>query len=106
MYAVIQAGGKQERVSEGQTVLLELLGVPDGEQVELAPVLVVDEGRVLATPDELQGVVVSGRVLGEERGPKIKGFTYHPKTRVRRRWGHRQRYAVVEITGISAPEAR
>jgi len=106
MYAVIQTGGKQERVAEGQTLRVELLGVPDGEVVELAPVLVVDDGRVLATPAELQGAVVSARVLGSERGPKINGFTYKPKTRGRRRWGHRQHYATVEITSISAPAAR
>jgi len=106
MYAVINSGGKQERVAEGQTLRVELLGVPEGEVVELAPVLVVDDGRVLATPAELQGAVVSARVVGTERGPKITGFTYKPKARARRRWGHRQHYATVEITSISAPAAR
>ena len=51
MYAVIQSGGKQERVAEGQQLRVELLGVPEGSEVELAPVLVVDDDRVLATPD-------------------------------------------------------
>ena len=105
MYAVIKTGGKQERVAEGQTLRVELLGVPEGAVVELAPVLVVDDDRVLATPDELQGAVVSARVVGEERGPKIQGFTYRPKARGRRRWGHRQHYATVQITSISAPTA-
>jgi len=106
MYAVIRTGGKQERVAEGQTLRVELLGVPTGDFVELAPVLVVDDGRVLATPAELQGAVVSARVVGEESGPKITGFTYRPKARARRRWGHRQHYSTVEITSISAPTAR
>jgi len=106
MYAVIKTGGKQERVAEGQTLRVELLGVPTGETVELAPVLVVDDDRVLATPDELRGVVVSARVVGEEAGPKIRGFTYQAKARARRRWGHRQHYSTVEITSISAPAAR
>ena len=106
MYAVIRSGGKQERVSEGQQVRLELLGVPAGAEVELDPVLVVDEDRVLATPGELAGAVVAARVVGEELGPKIRGFTYQPKARRRRRWGHRQRYATVEITSITVPAAR
>ena len=92
MYAVIQSGGKQERVAEGQQLRVELLGVPEGSEVELAPVLVVDEDRVLATPAELEGTVVAARVVGGELGPKIRGFTYQAKARRRRRWGHRQQY--------------
>jgi large subunit ribosomal protein L21 len=103
MYAVVKSGGKQEMVAEGHQVRLELLGAPEGSEVELDPVLVVDDERVLATPDELAGVVVSATVIGEELGPKIRGFTYGPKTRHRRRWGHRQRYSTVQITSISLP---
>jgi large subunit ribosomal protein L21 len=47
---------------------------------------------------------VSGRVVGETKGPKIRGFTYKPKTRGRRAWGHRQRYTTVQITGITREE--
>ncbi len=103
MYAVIRSGGKQERVAEGQQLRVELLGRSTGEDVELAPVLVVDEDRVLATPEELAGVVVSARVIGAELGPKIRGFTYKPKSNNRRRWGHRQQYSTIEITSISVP---
>jgi len=103
MYAVIRSGGKQERVAEGQQVRLELLGVPEGSEVELDPVLVVDDERVFATPAELAGAVVAARVVGGELGPKIRGFTYQAKARRRRRWGHRQRYATVEITSITVP---
>jgi large subunit ribosomal protein L21 len=46
---------------------------------------------------------VTARVVGEEKGPKVTGFTYKPKTNNRRRWGHRQRYTEIEITGISGP---
>ena len=70
MYAVIRTGGKQERVAEGQLVRVERLGVPEGEQLELAPVLVVDGERVLATPEELGGAVVTARVVGSELGPE------------------------------------
>jgi large subunit ribosomal protein L21 len=106
MYAVIRSGGKQERVAEGEVVRLELLGVPEGQDVELRPVLVVDDEQILATPDQLRGAVVNARVVGEELGPKITGFTYKPKSNNRRRWGHRQRYSTVEITSISLPSGR
>ena len=106
MYAVIRSGGKQERVAEGQQLRVELLGVPEGSEVELTPVLVVDADRVLATPAELAGVAVAARVVGQELGPKIRGFTYQAKTRHRRRWGHRQRYSTIEITSIRLPAAR
>ncbi len=101
MYAVIATGGKQERVVEGQTLAVELLGVAEGETVDFSPVLVVDGDTVLAGPAQLIGAKVSARVVGETKGPKIRGFTYKPKTRGRRRWGHRQRYTEIEITGIT-----
>ena len=67
----------------------------------LSPKLLVDGETVLATPDELAGVTVTGRVVGTAKGPKINGFTYKKRTNQRRRFGHRQRYTVVEITKIS-----
>jgi large subunit ribosomal protein L21 len=106
MYAVIRSGGKQERVAEGQQLRVELLGLPTGTDVELDPVLVVDADRVLATPEQLAGTVVAARIVGEELGPKIRGFTYQAKARRRRRWGHRQHYATVEITSITVPAER
>lgn len=101
MYAVIKTGGKQERVEEGQRVAVELLGLDDGAEVTFSPVLVVDGATVLATPGELEGTTVTARVVGEEKGPKIRGFVYKPKTRGRRKWGHRQHYTTIEVTGIT-----
>jgi large subunit ribosomal protein L21 len=101
MYAVIQTGGKQERVEEGQRLAVERLGAAEGEEISLAPVLLVDGATVLATRAQLAGATVSARVVGEAKGPKVRGFTYKPKTRARRTWGHRQRYTTIEITGIS-----
>jgi large subunit ribosomal protein L21 len=99
MYAVIRTGGKQYRVEEGQQLEVERLGA-DGD-VELDPVLVVDGATVLATPDDLAGATVTARVLGTTKGAKITGFTYKPKANERRRWGHRQQYDTIEITGIT-----
>jgi large subunit ribosomal protein L21 len=100
MYAVIATGGKQERVEQGQQVQVEKLG-PVDSTVEFSPVLLVDGDTVLATPDELKGATVKAKVIGEVRGPKITGFVYQAKARRRRRWGHRQTLATIEITEIS-----
>ena len=101
MYAVIATGGKQEKVSEGQQVEVELLGAEDGAEVSFDAVLLVDGDVVLATPDQLKGVKVTGRVVGETKGPKIDGFTYKRRTNQRRQYGHRQRYTTVEILKIA-----
>jgi large subunit ribosomal protein L21 len=102
MYAVIKTGGKQYRVEEGQTLNVELVGDGDDEEtISFTPVLLVDGDTVVGTPGKLKGASVSAKVLGETKGPKINGFTYKSKTNNRRRWGHRQRYSTIEITGIS-----
>jgi large subunit ribosomal protein L21 len=101
VYAVIRTGGKQERVEEGQTLSVELLGATDGDEVTFDPILLVDGEAVVTNRDELASAKVAARVVGEVKGPKIKGFTYKPKTRGRRAWGHRQRYTTIEITGIT-----
>ena len=101
MYAVIKTGGKQEKVETGQVLNVEKLGRAVGDVVELAPVMLVDGDTVLATPSQLSGAKVTAKVLGEAKGPKITGFTYKNKTNQRKRWGHRQHYSAIEITGIS-----
>ena len=101
MYAVIRTGGKQERVSEGSRLDVERLGVDVGAEVTFTPLLVVDGDTVVSTPDALSGASVTATVVGEAKGTKIRGFTYKNKTRSRRRWGHRQHYATIEVTGIS-----
>ena len=101
MYAVIRTGGKQARVEQGQRIDVELLGKDEGEEVDFTPVLLVDGDTVVATSGDLAGAKVTARVVGETKGPKIRGFTYKNKTNQRRRWGHRQRYATIEITGIT-----
>ena len=101
MYAVIRTGGKQERVAEGQRLDVELLKGDEGSEVTFTPVLLVDGENVVATGDALAGASVSARIVGATKGPKIRGFTYKNKTRSRRRWGHRQKYTTIEITGIT-----
>jgi large subunit ribosomal protein L21 len=100
MYAIVATGGKQYRVEEGQTLQVVRLGEAETD-VELRPVMVVDGSEVLATPSALARASVSARIVGEAKGPKIDGFTYKPKSNNRRRFGHRQKYATIQITGIS-----
>jgi len=102
VYAVIKTGGKQERVEQGQTLSVELLGRAEGDEVEFQPILLVDGDTVLAKREQLASAKVSARVVGESAGPKVRGFKYKPKARARRRWGHRQHYTVIEITAITA----
>ena len=103
MYAVIKTGGKQERVEEGQTLAVERLGGAEGTELSFEPVLLVDGETVLAG-STLAGSLVEARIVGEAKGPKIRGFTYKNKSRGRKQWGHRQHYSTIEITGISRGE--
>ena len=100
MYAVIKTGGKQSRVSQGQTLDVELLGQEEGAEVTFQPILLVDGDTVVATPADLAGASVTARVVGTAKGPKIRGFTYKNKSNNRRRWGHRQHYSTVEILSL------
>jgi len=85
----------------GQQVQVELLDAEAGATVSLQPVLLVDGDSVLSTPAELASAKVTGKVVGTVAGPKIDGFTYKRRTNQRRRYGHRQHYSLIEITGIA-----
>ncbi|MDQ3979272.1 MAG: 50S ribosomal protein L21 [Actinomycetota bacterium] len=100
MYAVIRTGGKQYKVAHGERLDVERLTVDGGTDVTFRPVLVVDGERVVSAARDLAEAEVTARVVGEAKGPKIRGFTYKNKTNSGRRWGHRQHYTTIEITGI------
>ena len=91
---------KQYRVEEGQRVVVERLPNSD-DDLELVPLMVVDGDDIRATPQSLVGSTVTLRVLRDAKGPKIRGFSYKNKSNQRRRWGHRQKMAEVEIIGIT-----
>jgi large subunit ribosomal protein L21 len=101
MYAVINAGGRQQTVETGQVINVDRFDAAEGAEVSFRPVLVVDGATVLATPEQLGGASVTATVVGATKGPKIRGFTYKNKSNQRRRFGHRQHYTAVEITGIT-----
>lgn len=103
MYAIIETGGKQYRVEEGEKLLIERLpAVRPGERIEFDKVLLVsdDDGVKVGTP-YLEGAKVVGQIEEELKGKKITVFTYKPKKRYRRKLGHRQRYmrALIEEIG-------
>ena len=101
MYAVIGAGAGQKKVAEGERVQVDLLDAQEGDEVTLTAKMVVDGDTVLATPDQLSGASVTARIVGDAKGPKIRGFTYKNKSNQRKSWGHRQKYSTIEITGIA-----
>ncbi len=99
MYAIVKTGGKQYRVEEGQSLLVERLPASDGESVDLQPLLFVD-GSTVVDGDGLSKVSVQARVVGHERGPKLRVVKFKPKRGYKRRTGHRQELTRLEVTGI------
>ncbi len=100
MYAIVKTGGKQYRVQEGESLLVERLAVEDGATVTLAPLLFVD-GPEVVDGDGLAGVTVQARVVAHERGPKLRVVKFKPKRGYKRRTGHRQDLTRIEITSLS-----
>ena len=106
MYAVIETGGKQYRVSPGQTVEVELLPAEPGATVTLERVLLVSaEGDTTVGQPVVPGGAVVATVIGEGRGKKVIVFKYKSKKRYRRTTGHRQDYTYLTVTDIQAKGA-
>lgn len=102
MYAILKTGGKQYKVSEGDVIYVEKLGVEDGATVFFDEVLVVGEGdSITVGAPYVSGAVVTGTVEKTGKGKKINIFKMKPKKGYRRRQGHRQPYTKVEIGKIS-----
>ena len=101
MYAVIRTGSIQERVEEGQVLRVDLRKEAEGESISFETVLIVDGDTILSTPAELAKASVTAEIVGQEKGPKINAMTYKNKSNQSTRWGHRQKYTTVKITGIS-----
>ncbi|UJF19567.1 50S ribosomal protein L21 [Vibrio sp. SS-MA-C1-2] len=103
MYAVFQSGGKQHRVSEGQTVRLEKLDVETGASVEFDNVLLVTNGEnVNVGAPFVEGGKITAEVVNHGRGDKIKVVKFRRRKHSRKQMGHRQWFTEVKITGISA----
>ena len=101
MYAIIKTGGKQYKVSEGDEIIVEKLGVEEGEKVTFEEVLaIVDGEKVKIGQPKVEGAKVTGSVVKNGKGPKIRIFKYKHKTNYRRRMGHRQPFTKVKIEKI------
>ncbi|MBQ3423739.1 MAG: 50S ribosomal protein L21 [Clostridia bacterium] len=102
-HAVIETGGKQYRVAEGDVIYVEKLTAADGETITFDKVLaVVDEGvNVFGTPT-VEGATVSATVVKTGKGKKIRVYKMKPKKNYRRTQGHRQPYTNVQIGTINA----
>jgi len=105
MYAIVKTGGKQYRVQEGESLLVERLPAGDGESVSLQPLLVVD-GPNVVDGDDLTTVDVQARVVGHVRGPKLRVVKFKPKRGYKRRTGHRQELTRIEVTKIMLAAGR
>jgi large subunit ribosomal protein L21 len=102
-FAIVRSGGKQFRVEPGHAVDVELLDAQPGDQVEFLDVLMVasDSGVTFGHPT-VEGAKVVAQVVEQRRGPKIIVFKYKPKTRYRKKTGHRQNLTRVSIREIVA----
>ena len=101
MYAVIETGGKQYRVTKGDVIYVEKLDVEAEKTVQFDKVLTILDGDTtkVGTPN-VEGASVSGKVLKHGKSKKVTVFTYRSKKDSKRRMGHRQQYTKVEITAI------
>nr|WP_155048431.1 MULTISPECIES: 50S ribosomal protein L21 [Microbacterium] len=100
VYAVVRAGGRQEKVEVGSIVTLDRVQAAEGESIELPAVLFVDGDNVTTDADALSKVTVTAEVLQDLRGPKIVIQKYKNKTGYKKRQGHRQELTRVKVTGI------
>lgn len=102
MYAVIETGGKQYRVSENDVIYVERLVADEGDSVVFEKVLAVGGKSPKVGTPLVKGATVEGKVVKHGKAKKITVFTYRPKKDSKRKLGHRQQYTKIEITSIKA----
>ena len=101
VYAIVKAGGRQEKVAVGDIVVVDRLAAKAGASVELPALLLVDGDKVTTDAKALAKVTVTAEVVRDEKGPKIDILKYKNKTGYRKRQGHRQKLTRLKVTGIS-----
>lgn len=100
MYAVIQTGGKQYRVTVGDQIEIEKLESVEGGKVTFSPLLIEDGETIKLGRPNVDGAVVTGEVLDQKQGPKVFYYTFRKRKSSERKVGHRQPLTVVKITDI------
>jgi len=101
MYAIIYAGGSQQKVAPGDVIIVDKMNVEDGAEVNFDALLVADGENVRVGAPVVEGVKVIGRVVRQVKGKKIIVFKMKAKKDYRKKQGHRQPYTQVEITAIN-----
>ena len=101
VYAIVKAGGRQEKVAVGDIVVVDRLSARPGESVTLPALLLVDGEKVTSDAKALAKITVSAEVVRDERGPKIAILRFKNKSGYRRRQGHRQDLTRLKVTAIS-----
>jgi large subunit ribosomal protein L21 len=105
-YAIVRVGGKQYRVEEGDSIVVDRMRADEGAKVDLEPLMYADGDKSVLDPGDLGKVKVSATVTGHERGKKIHGLKFKPKRGYKRRYGHRQDLTRLEIADIKVGAAR
>jgi large subunit ribosomal protein L21 len=100
-YAVVKCGGKQYRVEEGTTLLVDRMSGDEGVSVDLEPLLYAGGSDAVFSGSDLGRVKVKAKIVGHERGPKLRVFKFKPKRGYKRTTGHRSELTRIEVTGIS-----
>ena len=101
VYAIVKAGGRQEKVSVGDVVVVDKLAEEIGSSIELQPLMLVDGDAITVDAAKLGKVSVKAEVVDSAKGPKISIIKYKNKSGYRKRQGHRQKMSVVKITEIA-----
>ena len=105
-YAIVRVGGKQYRVEEGDSIVVDRMSADEGAKVDLEPLLFADAGNAVFESGGLGKVKVQATVTGHERGKKIHGLKFKPKRGYKRRYGHRADLTRLEINSIKAQARR
>jgi len=99
-YAVIRSGGKQYRVTEGDTVRVDLLSGAAGDKIKFDDVLMIGGDEPKIGKPQVAGASVEGEIVGEARGNKLVVFKFRKRKRSRKKAGHRQSFTAVKITKV------
>jgi large subunit ribosomal protein L21 len=100
VYAIVRAGGRQEKVSVGDVLTIDKVAEAPGSTIKLRPLLLVDGTEVTSSVSALDGASVTAEVVAPAKGPKIRIMKFKNKTGYRKRQGHRQHLTTIKVTGI------